>query len=159
MNAIVEAAIDAEIAALARVVETPTAPFGFGADLSCDSDLDPARELGGFDPLVLGQAIVRRLDCPRGALPGDPDYGIDLRAMVNRGTTADTIRALGAQIRAELTKDDRIDRVTVTVTPSPTGTSLRVQLGITPVDPAIGGFSLTLAVTSAAVLLEEMRAT
>lgn len=133
--------------------------LGYGTDLRCSSDLTEQMEEieDPFSTLALAEAIVRRLDCPRGQLVDDPDYGLDLRSMCNRGMTADALRALGGQVRAELLKDDRIDLLGVTVRPSSTGKELRVELAVTPVDAHIGGFALTLAVTSAEVLLEELR--
>lgn len=155
---IVRDTLAAELAKLEPVTSTPFAPFGYGSDLSCTSDLtETMDEVDGFSTLALGQAIVRRLDCPRGALPDDPDYGIDLRAYCNRGTTADEVRALAGQIRTEVEKDDRIDSLAVTVTPAADGSSLSVSLVVTPIAAELGGFTLTLAVTSAEVLLEEIR--
>ncbi len=151
----VRTAIAEELALLERVVETPVAPFGYGSDLSCDSDLtEDMLELDGFETLVLAQALVRRLDCPRGALPDDKSYGIDLRSYCNRGTSGDDIRALGSRIRTELEKDDRVAAIAVTVTPASDGSSLAVQIAVTPVDTSFTSFTLTLAVTSAEVVLE-----
>lgn len=152
-------AIAEGLAELERVQDHPVAPFGYGSDLSCSSDLTPSMlEVAGDSITALSQAIVRRLDCPRGALPDDADYGLDLRSYVNRGTTADEIRSLAGAIRNEVTKDDRIDRARVELTPSPTGSEIAIRLDITPIDQAIGGFSLTLSATSSAILLEEIGA-
>lgn len=156
---IVTDAIAEGLAALERVQDHAVEPFGYGSDLACSSDLTPGMaEVSGDSIAALSQAIVRRLDCPRGALPDDPDYGIDLRSYCNRGTTADEIRGLATSINGELTKDDRIDRVVVTLTPSPTGSAIRVHLDVTPIDHRVGGFSLTLSASSAAVLIEEIGA-
>lgn len=156
----VREAIDAALSTLGRVQLAPAPPFGFGADLWCEADLrDDFAEVDGQTTLALAQAIVRRLDCPRGALPDDPDYGLDLRSYCNRGVTADDVRSLAGRIRAEVSKDDRIEALTVTVAPSPTGTELAVTLAVTARDPSVGGFALTLALTSAEVLLEELRRT
>lgn len=145
------------IAELTRVAEAPAAPWGYGSDLSCTSDLtETMEEVDGLSIVALSQAILRRLDCPRGALPDDADYGLSLPSYCNRGVTAADVRALAGQIGSEVTKDDRVDRAVVVVTPSPTGSSLSVKLTITPVDPRVGGFSLTLAATSAAVIIEEL---
>lgn len=158
MNTIVANAIAAEVAKLTREVDTPTEPFGYGSDLSCAADLtEDMVELDGDDSLVLAQALIRRLDCPRGALPDDPDYGIDVRGYLNRGTTTTELIELASRIRAELAKDDRVSAIAVTVTPSSTGSSLTVTLAVTPIDADAGGFTLTLAVTSAEVLIEELR--
>lgn len=159
MTTVVQNFIAAELAAAERLMDAPVAPFGYGSDLSCADDLSPdMAEVDGFSTLALAQALVRRLDCPRGGLPDDPNYGIDLRSYANRGVTSDDVRALAGAIRSELEKDDRVDGVAVIVMPSTTGQSLAVTLAVTPVDPNLGGFSLTLAVTSATTVIEEMRA-
>jgi len=165
MSQVVLDAIAAEVAKLTRVVDAPTGPLGYGTDLSCAEDLtDSMEEVSGLDARVRGEAIVRRLTTPRSTLPDvrgtdlrDWNYGIDLRSYLNRGVTADEIRGLASNIRSEVTKDDRVSGVTVTVTPSPNGSSLAIDLLVTPRDPSIGAFTLVLAVTSASVLLEELR--
>ena len=158
MSDTVKTAIETELATLTQLVDFPTEPFGYGSDISCDSDVDPlVREVNGFTTLALAEALVRRLDTPRGSLPDDDDYGIDLRGLLNRGSVAADIQQLAGQIRAELAKDDRVDTLTVTVAPSSTGTVLRVEVAVQPVDAEIGGFTLTLSASSASVLLEEIR--
>lgn len=148
-----------ELATLTQTVDFPVAPFGYGSDISCDFDVDPlVREVDGFAMLALAQAIVRRLDTPRGSLPDDKNYGIDIRSMVNRGVTADDVRALAGQIRSEIDKDDRVDSLTVTVAPNSVGSELRVELAVRPVDATIGTFTLTLSATSASILIDEIKA-
>lgn len=155
---IVHDTIAAELALLEQETDFPVAPFGYGSDLACASDLEAGmREVDGLSIEALSQAILRRLDCQRGALPDDPDYGIDLRSYLNEGTTTAELRSLAGRIRNEVSKDDRVDRVTVTVAPTSTGSSLRVQLDVQPIDARIGGFSLTLTASSSALLLEELR--
>ena len=156
MNATLQTALDAYIADLDRVVDAPVSPFGYGTDLSCSSDL--AANFGDVDPfttLALGEALVRRLDCPRGQLLDDADYGIDLKGALNRGATRQALLALSGQIVAEMQKDDRVDSAIASVTLSSDGTSLDVRLTISPIDSS-GTFSMTLAVTSAEVLLQEI---
>lgn len=156
MTDVVRSTMATELASLQRVTDTPRAPFGYGADISCASDIaaDMAEVSGR---LVLAQALIRRLDCPRGALPDDAAYGIDLRSYCNRGVTADEVRALAGQVRNELEKDDRVDRASVVVRPSATAQTLAIEIAITAVDPDVEAFTLTLSVSSAAVLLEELR--
>ncbi|AKF06084.1 GPW/gp25 family protein [Sandaracinus amylolyticus] len=158
MSDLVRDAIAAELALLERELPTPAAPFGYGADLSCASDLTPTMEsVDPFSTRAIAEAAARRLDTPRGSLVDDPDYGLDLRSYLNRGTTAADINTLADRVRTEVAKDDRIARVRVVVTPSADGSELRVALQIQPVDANAGPFSLTLAVTSAGVLIEELR--
>lgn len=153
MSDAVRDAIAASIALETRIVSQPVEPYGYGSDVWCDTDVDPGvRELAGSDRIVLAQAILRRLDTPRGSLPDDPDYGIALRSMLSTGTTAADVRRMAGQIHNEVTKDDRIDTLRVTVTPTPTGDALDITLVVTPVDS--GPFTMVLAVTSGATLLE-----
>ena len=152
MTDTVRDAIAASIALEIRVVSTPEAPFGYGSDISCAYDVDPsAAEVTGT--LLLAQAIVRRLDTPRGSLPDDKGYGISLRSMLNAGVTSQDIASMAGRISNEVKKDDRVDNVLTTVTPSATGDTLSVVLLVTPVDSA-EEFTMTLAVTSGATLLE-----
>lgn len=159
MSDIVKDAIAAEIALIEPIVAHASAPFGYGSDISCAHDVDEGvRELDGFDPLVLAQAIARRLDCPRGALPDDPDYGISLRERVNVETTAADIRAMGGQIRGEVLKDDRVSALVVKVNPTPTGSSIGIVLEVTPFDARTGSFTLTLSASDAGVLIQAIDA-
>ncbi|MBN8609644.1 MAG: hypothetical protein J0L92_03620 [Deltaproteobacteria bacterium] len=163
MSKLVLDAIAADVAMLTRVVEPPTDPIGWGSDLSCGEDLTE-----GMDEVtgqrLLAEAVIRRLTTPRGSLPDvrsldlrDRNYGLDLASYLNRGVTALEVRALATNVRSEVSKDDRLANVSVTVTPSPTGSSLAVELRITPRDSRLGPFSLVLAVTDAGVLVEELR--
>ncbi len=163
MSQIVLDAIASDVAKLTRVAEPPTDPIGWGSDLSCGEDLTEGMdEVAG--QRLLAESIVRRLTTPRGSLPDlrsvdlrDRNYGLDLASYLNRGVTALEVRALASNVRSEVAKDDRLASVSVTVTPSPTGSSLAVELRVTPRDSRLGPFTLVLAVTSASVLLEELR--
>lgn len=152
MNDAFSSAFERHLAALERMVDDPQPPFGYGRDMSCATDLDPGTDVEGMT--VLAQAILRRLDTPRGGLVDDPDYGYDLKQALNKGSTAAEINALGMRIRNEITKDDRVSLVTVTVTPrDQRGSALSVRIRVTPKN-ATEPFSMTLAVTSAAVVME-----
>ena len=131
-------------------------PHGIGSSWrECDTQ-SIARNflLDGFDPLVMKQAILRRLDTPRGSLPDDPSYGISLRSMLNAGADPERIASFGGIIRNEVCKDDRVASAVAVVTPSASFDAFRVALTVNPADPSLGGFSMTLAVTSAGVVLE-----
>ena len=159
MSEIVKDAIAVNLALLEQAVDFPVEPFGYGSDISCDFDVAfDAAEVDPFTTFALAQAVVRRLDTPRGSLPDDNGYGISVRQFVNKGTTTVEIESLGGQIHNEVIKDDRVEALTVIVRPSSTGTTLRVELAIQPVDAQIGGFTLTLSATSAAILIEEIKA-
>lgn len=149
-------AIAEETARLAREVTPPLAPLGYGVDLSCVTDITPdLEEVDAFSPLGIAQASIRRLSTPRGSLPDEPDYGIDVRGYANRGVTEQELGNLQAEIGNEVTKDDRVESARVVVTRS--GSALSIQLELVPADPALGTFTATVSVTSAEVVLEAIR--
>jgi hypothetical protein len=157
MSATVKAAIAAEIALVDRIVDPPTGDLGWGSDISCATDLDEAAsELPGTSPLILAQACIRRLDCGRGELPDDPSYGLDVRAMVNEGMPAIRLREIEGQIRGELEKDERIERIVAVVTASNLGRDLTIDIQGTGISGET--FRLTLAATNASLLVEEIAA-
>lgn len=148
------------LAALTRITATPVAPFGFGSDISVAADVDPLLTLvDPFSMLGIGQAIVRRWDCPRGGLPPDgkdaQDYGIDLRSFCNRGMRDRDLRALESRLQIEALKDDRIKSIVVVVTQTFRGAlvDLTVDARVTAVDPTVGTFGLVLAVTSEDIVI------
>lgn len=154
---IVHDTIAAELALLARLEPTPIAPFGYGQDLDCTTDIDEnLLEVDPSSKTAVAQALLRRLSCPRGRLPDDPDYGFDLRGMLSRGTDTNVLRDLAGQIKAEVLKDDRVDGADVTTTYSAQTVTLEVTIWIAAVDPRLGTFALTLAVTDGELLLKEL---
>ena len=164
MNETLQTAIDEGLAALARVTATPVAPLGYGADVSCTTDVDPTLAL--VDPFSyegIAQGMVRCWDCPRGSLANDGKdaaaYGISLREHVNRGATRRDLNALQARLEAEALKDPRVDRIKVdaAVTFSGAEVSLRIVATIRP-KSSIGPFQLVLAVTSETIVIESIQA-
>lgn len=157
MNATLRAAIDAGLATLSRVMDAPTGALGYGTDISCTDDLsEPMADVDPRSTTAIAQALIRRLDCPRGRLADDADYGLDVRGYLNRGTTAAELSGLAGAIRNEVEKDDRVSSAIVQV--SAALSSLSVRIRIVPADVDTAEFSLTLAVTDAAVLLQEITA-
>jgi hypothetical protein len=152
LNEIVRQSIATAVAELERLVQTPTVALGYGRDLSCVTDVSP--DLAEVDPMsirALAEAQARRLSTRRGSLPDDDDYGLDLRAYVNRATTPTELASLQIAIRGEALKDDRFSDAAPAVTY--VAGVLDVELMLTPVDATLGEFSMTLAVTSADVVL------
>lgn len=153
---IVDDFIAAEIAALSAEVAKPVEPFGYGRDLSCVTDVDEyLNEVDPFSLRALGEALARRLTTPHGTLFDDPDYGLDLRAALNRGTTPEALRALEAAIRNEAAKDDRVSEASASVSVS--GTRMEVRLQVAPVESS-EAFSLTFAIENGEVTLEAFAA-
>lgn len=146
--------IDSEIALLTREVVAPVAPFGYGVDLSCIDDVtDDLSEVDPSSVIALGEALLRRLTTPRGTLPDDRGYGIDVRSYCNLGMSTQDTRDLGSKIRSEVTKDDRVDDAVVTVGDA-VSTQLSISIQVTPIDRTLGVFTLTLSVTDGQLLLE-----
>lgn len=156
MSAIVKAAIAASLAELETTSSIPSEPYGYGGDVWCEADVDPRWREIADDALVLAQHCVRRLDTPSG-LPDDDEWGMSLHDYLNRPTTRRELYGLEGAIVAELVDDDRIDEVRATVEASADGSTLTVSLRITPMDPLVGEFALTVSVTDTGALLEEMR--
>ena len=155
MNPIVAAALERELAELARLVPQPVGELGYGNDLSCISDLaEDLAEVAPFSMLGIGESAIRRLTTPRGSLRDDPDYGLDVRAFCNRATALAELRELGGRCALELAKDDRIDVASVSASQDLANSTLRISVLITPVSPTLNPFTLTFAVTSGAVVLE-----
>lgn len=157
---LVRSAIADGLAALTRLRADPVPPLGYGADVSLAADVDPTMAL--VDPMSargIAEAIVRRWDCPRGALPPDgkdaQDYGLDLRSWCNRGMRAQDIRALESRLEIEALKDDRIKAIDVTVTVTQRGAliDLAVAARVTAVDSA-NTFTLVLVATSADIIVK-----
>ena len=155
MNSTVQAALTAALAELEVTSSIPDAPFGYGSDISCDSDVDPRWSEVTDSALVLAQHCVRRLDTPRG-LPDQDDWGISITDYCNRPTTQQELYALEGAIVAELVDDDRIDEVKAEVEASSDFRTLTARIRVTPEDPLANDFTLTLSVSDVGVLLEEM---
>ena len=117
MSALVLTAIATDIASLERLVDTPVGPLGYGSDISCTRGVD--EHMSETDPNSvegLAQSIIRRLDCRRGGLPGEPDYGIQVADFLNRGVTQLDVVNVAGEIRGEAMADDRVENVIVEVT-------------------------------------------
>jgi len=153
---IVDEQIETLLNELTAQVPAPVTPFGYGVDLSCTDELDP--ELAEVDPTsieALSQALYRRYITPRGALADDGDYGYDLRGLLNRGLTDTDLIAIASGIANEARKDDRVDNATATV--AFTGKrAAEAKLSVTPLAPEAQPFTMTLALTDADVLLQEI---
>lgn len=154
---IVHETIAAELALLERLEAAPLAPFGYGQDLDCSTDLDAnLLEVDPSSKTALSQALVRRLSCPRGRLPDDADYGFDVRGMLNKGTDDAALRDLAGQVKSEVLKDNRVDGAEVTTDYTVQTRTLAVTIWIVAVDPALGEFALTFAVKDGESMIKEL---
>jgi hypothetical protein len=91
----------------------------------------------------LGNALARRLTTPNGGLFYDPDYGFDLRSLLNAAVRDTTW--IEARIVKEVLKDKRVQRATASIVFD--GDTLTVHIGITPKGDSNPNFSLVMNVT------------
>lgn len=78
--------------------------------------------------VILGEAAYRRLTTQRGTLEYDPNYGFSLAGWLNKRMTPDELAEAPSLIRAELLKDERLERVDITITqPTPSSASVAIQ--------------------------------
>jgi hypothetical protein len=147
-------AIDEQIALLSIVDRVAPTFLGYGTDLSCITDVTPnVDEVNPASPTAIGEAVLRRLITPRGGVIDDRGYGFDLRGYCNRGVTNADLRSIGARVRAECKKDDRVSDADVTITYS--DRRLSVTIIVTPEDVTRDDFALTFFVTADGIELQE----
>lgn len=121
----------------------------YGSDFSGIEDIDAFWSFETNELKAFQQAIARRLICPPGALFYAPTYGFDVRSLI--ADTVDT-DAAARSIDAEVRKDERVASSLTTVTFVSNGV-LTISITVTPANPALSPFSLTLSVTSVTVQL------
>lgn len=154
MKNLLSSIIEKIVATYGQPLEPPAQPpEGFGVDLACADDLDPMMSnVSGLR--LLAEAVYRRLSTPRGMVLDAPDYGFDVRSLLHKGMTAAERAAIPGLVRAEVLKDERIERAEAElrdVTPDSFRLSLRCFT-------AEGPFRMTLHVSAAAVVLAEVNA-
>ncbi len=120
-----------------------------GSDLSWTDDVDPAFRLV-TDTQLVGEAIYRRLITLRGMLIDDPDYGLDVRAMISKGFTPTQKAAIAGRIKQEVEKDERIQPGAIVTLDDSTPDVWRIAIRAV---TSAGPFTLTLNVTDAATKL------
>jgi hypothetical protein len=127
----------------------------FGTDMkafapgSTGPDLDPTFSLiNGAE--VVGDAVARRLVTPRGSLLHDPDYGFDLRGMLNARMTPQQLAYIRNGVEKESTKDERVLSAKVQMSFSMSLQRLKVKVSL---ETKNGPFSLTLLVSDVSVEL------
>jgi len=123
----------------------------FGRDTSCTTSLRTGVLVSGRR--LVAEACYRRLITPRGMLRGGEDeanYGLDLSDLIGSVATKAAAAALPGQIQAELSKDERIESVTATVTSTVDGPSTSWVVSIEGTT-AEGPFSLVIGVSEVTV--------
>ena len=107
--------------------------MSYGSDTSCLSSLVTGRIARG--PRLVVEAIVRRLNTPRGMLGGGDDesiYGLDVAGYLGSTDPEFAAASLPGMIENEILKDDRV---------------LSVQVQATLADDGGAAYSLTLEIT------------
>jgi len=125
----------------------------FGRDTSCTSSLKTGRFVTGAR--LVAEAAYRRLTTPRGMLRGaeeEANYGIDLAELIGNVNPKAAAAALPERIRAELSKDERIDSVAVDVLISVVGPATTFVITVT-CGTAAGPFELQLEASDVTVEL------
>jgi phage baseplate assembly protein W len=122
----------------------------FGSDISTyvNGDLDPTFTVI-TGPRVVAEAVARRLETPRGRLPEDPNYGYDLRILLNGSFTAADLARHESAIAAEAEKDPRVERADATLS---LGADRRLVARVV-LHTAEGPFALVLDVSQVSVAL------
>ncbi len=120
----------------------------YGTDVSWFPDLDPNLSLTSGNQ-TLAQAIWQRLMTPRGTFPWDPEYGLDVRGLLNETILPNTIGAWQRQIANEIEKDERVISANVVITQT---SQTAISISITG-NGAAGPFTLVLGVSSVTVSL------
>jgi hypothetical protein len=83
-----------------------------GVDILCTTDF-PLRMTLVYGNDNVKAACIRRLNCDEGALASigdDANYGYNLAAQLNNDFGPGDLAAIGSRVRAELEKDDRVQR-------------------------------------------------
>ncbi len=130
--------------------------LGYGRDLACFDDFtDDFQEIDPNSPLAVAQDAYHRLSTQRGQIPDDPDYGKDLKSLLQKAFEPNGVMQTKGQIRNELLKDDRIDAKTLVVdlTLDVPNQSMTVDVKGT---TARGPFTLIMSASDAETLLQSM---
>jgi phage baseplate assembly protein W len=92
--------------------------YGYDISTFVDGDLDPAWVVQTDPRVVLGEAVARRLTTPPDTLPDDPEYGFDVRQLLEADLDETDLAQARAQIALQAEADERVQvaaEVTVTL--------------------------------------------
>jgi phage baseplate assembly protein W len=130
------------------VATDPTTDFG--TDVDCRSGVPLRWGLISGRPNVVN-ALIRRYRTVRGTLPNDPEYGFDLRDLVNAGLTTARLSQARSGIVAQALLEPRIRDVTdVTFAPNLATNSLIISMTL---EDALGPFPLVLSIDRVTVAI------
>lgn len=88
----------------------------FGSDFYCITDVTPIDKLVTDPSQLIAQRLARRLQVQRGALQAisdDPDFGFDLRSLLNAKLGPNSINVYTSQVQAEVLKDEQVQSADV----------------------------------------------
>jgi hypothetical protein len=126
----------------------------YGTDLDFRT-LDMAADGGvisGNDILV--QAVILRLNTPRGSVLDAPDDGMDLTDYLSRDLTTSDAASLAGTIESELQKDPRFQAGSVHATVDISGLTSEGEIDVTlSLDAGDGPFTLVLTAGAAGVVI------
>lgn len=124
----------------------------YGTDISTYPDgLDPT-----FTPIsgarAVAEVIARRFETPRGMLVGDPDFGLDVRGLLNEAISTESLYLWRRQMVAEVEKDERILSADVALS---FDQSRSLLLATVTCELSSGPFTLVLAISAVGVEILE----
>jgi len=114
-----------------------------GTDIALTDDLAPVMGIAS-GRLAVAQAVYRRLTTPRGGLFYDPDYGYDVRELVNSEISPSIRAAHKSEIAHECRKEETVESARVVFDFDAQTRTLDV---IVELDTATGPFDLVIRVT------------
>lgn len=130
--------IDADLPAVLSTSDAVT----YGVDVSTVPGLDPMFRLIDGRRAV-AEVVARRYSTPNGALLDDPDFGLDVRGLLNESLDAATLYRWRAAMATEALKDERVLDADVAFAADLVAGTLRVTIALTLAD---GPFTLVLGI-------------
>ena len=105
----------------------------YGIDVSTLPDLDQAFGLISGQT-ALAQCLLRRIQTPRGALPFNPDDGIDVADYLHGAFTDTDLFRLKNAVESELKKDERVLDIRCEASFSASDNALSLTIAVFPVE-------------------------
>ena len=100
---------------------------------------------------ALAEALARRLQTPRGSLFYAPDYGLDLREMLNMRVTQGDLFAWKAAVEQEIRRDERVLSVNADLTFDMETEAFKAELLVETDEEGTIGFGLSFGSSAAVV--------
>lgn len=123
----------------------------YGSDISTFPFDGTGRRITGAR--VVAEACLRRLMTQSGTLSYDPEYGVDLRWLLNEDLDASDLRLAESMAKFELEKDDRIRRANVSLALADNKLTVRIAGELADRE----SFAFTLGIDSVSASVLEVR--